>query len=59
MTKVTASAARKDLYHLLDLMEKGETFEIARRGKAIAWLEPWRETEGSASPAPADAGRNS
>ncbi len=41
-TKVTATTAKAQLLALLDSVEKGEEFEITRRGRTIARVVPAR-----------------
>jgi len=40
MTTVTITHARTHLCELVDRLEAGEAFEITRRGKVVARLEP-------------------
>jgi antitoxin (DNA-binding transcriptional repressor) of toxin-antitoxin stability system len=40
MKSVSASEAEKTFDELLNQVEQGETFEITRDGKTVAWLEP-------------------
>jgi prevent-host-death family protein len=42
MREISASEARKNLGQLLDRVVAGEKIAITRRGRAVAWLVPFR-----------------
>jgi prevent-host-death family protein len=45
MNQINESEAQKNLYKLLDAVEKGETFTVTRHGKKVALMEPYKDRE--------------
>lgn len=48
-TTLTATEAKKRFLTLIDDVEAGQTYEITKRGKLVARLEPVSETRSSRS----------
>ena len=46
---ITEAQARRSWLRLIELQQRGYTFVIKRRGKAVARLEPFRTTISSSS----------